>query len=253
MRELGWYPVQLFVVQQIVRFMNKLWGMHERTLARRALQESWELYLLDDCRENWCAKLHVFMESAGIQPAGYLPGVAVPIPVYDERTVLRNLRAACHQVFLTSGLPPKVAAYHADFGSEFADRWGRAAYLNLPLSLHKLRVLARFRLSCHHLLIEVGRWHGVPSDACICPLCSSGAVQDEHHVLFRCHALHHVRQRYPRLFATQHQFTHIRALFNVANLDDWLHVACDLYRFFVEVGGIYQPLHLPTVAQPAPE
>jgi hypothetical protein len=110
-RELGWYPLQIYVAQQLVRFMNRLWGMPDNTIARRALLEMWHDYLLDECNDNWCARVHIFLQAAGIAPEGSLPGVALDIPVYDERNVVAALRAACHKVYLSPGLPPKLAAY----------------------------------------------------------------------------------------------------------------------------------------------
>jgi hypothetical protein len=242
-RELGWYPLQIYVAQQLVRFMNRLWSMPDNTIARIALLEMWHDYLLDDCTDNWCARVHMFLQAAGIDPDGSLPGAALDIPVYDERKVVAALRATCHKVFLCPGLPPKLAAYHADFGDVLTlhgGKWKRARYLELPLALHKLRVLARLRLSCHHLAVETGRWRGVPIDGRSCTLCGTGAVQDEHHVLFRCPALIQARLAFPVLFGVGAEaFSHVRMLFSPV-ATDFAHVARELVRFFQLVGGIYQ-------------
>lgn len=138
-----------------------------------------------------------------------------------------------------------MAAYHADFGSvidvgAMRRGWARPAYMALPLPLRKLRLLTRFRLSCHHLAVETGRWAGVDIDQRVCTLCRNGAVQDEHHILFFCHALDNVRTKYPLLFGGR--FTHVRQMFDFSQLHDWKNVARDLCRFLDEVGGVYQPL-----------
>jgi hypothetical protein len=124
-RELGWYPVQIFVVQQLIRFMNKLWDMPDSTLARRALHESWTSYLLDDCHDNWAAKLHTFLQAAGVQPVGIVQGT-VGVPRYSENLVVAHLQEACHTVFLQPCLGPKLAAYHADFGDALTVMHGKS-------------------------------------------------------------------------------------------------------------------------------
>ncbi len=246
-RELGWYPIQIFVVQQLVRFMNKLWDMPDSTLARRALHESWNAYLLDDCRDNWAAKLHTFLQAAGVQHVGVVPGT-VGVPLYNEHMVVARLQQHCHTVFLQPGLSPKLAAYHADFGDALSlhGKWCRAQYLRLPIGLQKLRLLARFRLSCHHLAIETGRWRGVAADDCVCTLCGTGAVQDEHHVLFRCPALSDARMQFSVLFGDDQSFTHVRSFFTPGHGHDLVHVVRQLCSFLQHVGGIYHPIRVTT-------
>jgi hypothetical protein len=247
-RELGWYPIQIFVVQQLIRFMNKLWDMPDSTLARRALHESWMSYLLDDCQDNWAAKLHTFLQDAGVPSVGVVQGT-VGIPRYNESLAVAHLQGICHGVFLQPGLTPKLAAYHADFGDALTmsrGTWDRAPYLGLPIALHKLRLLARFRLSCHHLAVEVGRWRGVDIDDCVCTLCGTGAVQDEHHVLFRCPALSAARSQYPVLFGDDQLFTHVRSLFTPTHRHALVHVMRQLCSFLDQVGGIYHPLRVTT-------
>lgn len=243
LRELGWYPLQVYVARQLVRFMNRLWAMPRATLARQAMLEAWRCFFAG-CRDGWCARVHDFLHKAGIPPVGFLPDDN-RVPVYDEWVVHNTLRVFCHQAYLAPNLPSKMAAYHADFGSvidvgAMRRGWARPAYMALPLPLRKLRLLTRFRLSCHHLAVETGRWAGVDIDQRVCTLCRNGAVQDEHHILFFCHALDNVRTKYPLLFGGR--FTHVRQMFDFSQLHDWKNVARDLCRFLDEVGGVYQPL-----------
>jgi hypothetical protein len=57
------------------------------------------------------------------------------------------------------------------------------------------QAMARFRISCHGLGIETGRWGRtrIPRELRICEHCSSGKVDDEAHILFDCAA--HASQR----------------------------------------------------------
>ena len=58
----------------------------------------------------------------------------------------------------------------------------------------------RFRLGCHNLPIDSGRQQGIPRDQRICTRCSLTLVGDEHHLLFTCPAVEHVRQQFRHLF-----------------------------------------------------
>jgi exonuclease III len=73
-----------------------------------------------------------------------------------------------------------------------------ALKLNLPNST--LRTFMRFRLGCHDLPIDKGRQQGIPRDQRICTRCSLELVGDEHHLLFTCPAVQHVRQQFMHLF-----------------------------------------------------
>jgi hypothetical protein len=50
--------------------------------------------------------------------------------------------------------------------------------------------MARFRISCHGLRIETGRWGRppIPRELRFCNHCASGVVDDESHLLFDCSA-----------------------------------------------------------------
>jgi hypothetical protein len=248
LRELGWYPLQVYVARQLVRFMNKLWSMPAPTLARRAMLEAWQDFLDGHCPDGWCARLQTFLLAAGIPPKGHLQEDD-RIPHYDDNMVLETLRRACHQVFLLPGMPSKLAAYHTDFAAPLDARaqlvgWRRAVHFDMPISLHKLKLLVRFRLSCHHLAVETGRWLSVHIDHRRCHLCALGAVQDEHHVLFVCPTFQPVRNKYPVLFGNG-RFSHVRQLMDFSSMHDWRVVARDLCRFLHDIGGIYSPLLAP--------
>jgi hypothetical protein len=249
-RELGMYPLQIFIARQLVRFINKLWNMPETTWARQAMLEAWVLYRTCG-HENWCARLDTFFASMGIQPSQLVHGGVLPL--YVDGDVELQLRQKCHTVFLTPGLPSKLASYHTQFATDIPllegtrkRGWPRALYLSLPIPADRLRLLARFRLGCHHLAVETGRWTGVVIDDRKCNLCEASTVQDEHHVLFVCPALHDARLQFPRLFGSD-RFTFVQKLFmvNPHTDEDWLLVVRDTCRYLEVIGGIYKPIVSP--------
>eukprot|EP00884_Botryococcus_braunii_P023249 jgi/Botrbrau1/9608/Bobra.106_2s0029.1 len=76
----------------------------------------------------------------------------------------------------------------------------RKSALKLHLPNGTLRTFMRFRLGCHDLPIDKGRQQGIPRDQRICTRCSLELVGDEHHLLFTCPAVQHVRQQFMHLF-----------------------------------------------------
>jgi hypothetical protein len=76
----------------------------------------------------------------------------------------------------------------------------RKSALTLQLPDRVLRAFLRFRLGCHNLPIDQGRQQGLPRGQRICTRCSLDVVGDEHHLLFTCPAVQHVRQQFLHLF-----------------------------------------------------
>lgn len=59
-------------------------------------------------------------------------------------------------------------------------------YFKLMRNFELRRSICKFRVSSHHLQIELGRYQGIPRHQRLCQQCSSGEVEDEIHFLFKC-------------------------------------------------------------------
>ena len=66
-------------------------------------------------------------------------------------------------------------------------------YLCVVNNFEQRRTITKFRISAHRLMIEQGRYLGIPSDNRICLKCSSNEVEDEQHFLFSCPK--HIQER----------------------------------------------------------
>ncbi len=55
-------------------------------------------------------------------------------------------------------------------------------YLRAPISMKLRHIIARYRLSSHHLEVEEGRWKGVKRRDRVCTLCDRGSIENEYHV-----------------------------------------------------------------------
>ena len=93
----------------------------------------------------------------------------------------------------------ELTTYAAWFAQPLQER---AAYVHQSERVHPLHLcsLIRFRTGSHWLRVVSVRWRGVPREQRGCPLCSSGSVQDEMHMVFECPAFVCARQRHQQLF-----------------------------------------------------
>ena len=75
-------------------------------------------------------------------------------------------------------------------------------YLDIPMSLSRLRLLMQFRMGPHSLPVEQGRLARpmVPRQLRRCMLCSTHAIGDERHYVFDCPHFRHIRPHFRSLF-----------------------------------------------------
>ena len=83
------------------------------------------------------------------------------------------------------------------------DTYSMAPYLRAVGGWRQRKRLAQLRTGSHWLGVESGRSGSarVPRDQRICQRCSSGEVDDEGHMIFRCSALSAQRRRHAQMFS----------------------------------------------------
>ena len=224
--ELGAKPYHFYWIKALVRFQESILQSNSPVLvdvARAdALMAADALPDGQRCTTCWSAELAEALESIGVtaglaaqgttwadkvkQGAPLACGTAIldaTLAAYD-RLAWRECSSAHNQV-RSPDLPPgvgrKFLTYSAYFKPTQSDQV--PAYLRLNHALHKqIRKLARFRLSCHKLHIELGRHRNPPTpwEARTCTRCSAAhlstlscAVDDEHHMIFECEKFTHLR------------------------------------------------------------
>ena len=80
--------------------------------------------------------------------------------------------------------------------------------------------ISRWRLSCHKLYIETGRYKNVDRAARLCIICQ--VLEDEFHALFKCHGHIHIRREYESLLS---KYNSIQKLFNPIDSHDLIEVS----------------------------
>ena len=76
----------------------------------------------------------------------------------------------------------------------FKSHFYREKYLSIVTNYEQRRSITKFRISCHKLKVETGRYCGIPCEERICTSCSLNEVEDEIHFLFRCPKYENERQ-----------------------------------------------------------
>jgi len=77
-------------------------------------------------------------------------------------------------------------------------------YLGAPISVKLRHIIARYRLSSHHLEVEEGRWKGVKRQDRVCTLCDSGSIENEYHVFIGCRWYQDIRVAHQILVSDLH-------------------------------------------------
>lgn len=77
-------------------------------------------------------------------------------------------------------------------------------YLRAPISMKLRQVIAKYRLSSHHLEVEEGRWKGIRRQDRVCRLCDSGSIENEYHVFIACRHYEELRIAHQILVSDLH-------------------------------------------------
>jgi hypothetical protein len=225
--ELGAKPYHYYWVKALVRFQGSIVRSNSSLLADVARADA---QLASDvlpdgrrCTTCWSAELAEALESIGAkaglaaQGTTWADQVRQGTPLACRPAILDATLAAydqlawrdcsnAHALVRSAQLPPGVGRKRLTYSAYFKPTQPDQvpAYLRLDHALHKqIRKLARFRLSCHKLRIELGR-HARPQriawSARTCTRCSAAhlatlscPIDDEHHMIFECEKFAHLR------------------------------------------------------------
>jgi hypothetical protein len=252
-RELGEYPLMLFIARQCVRFYRKiLLDFPKGTWARVAMVDAWRMYVLHEGTSGtWFDMLIPFFETVGVGHSSVTDHPEHPVWLYDEREVEDRILEFCHQVFLRESPSTKQLWYHSRFAHPIppSGHWPQAAYLNLPVDASKLALLARLRLRNHYLKIETSTWGSrrrgreAGSDPEVvdnaCTVCGDHLVEDEDHYFFRCSRFMATRVSFPTVFQNEHITSLLELFLYDRSRPDWAAVLRDAIRFLTIVGCIF--------------
>jgi hypothetical protein len=218
LRELGEYPLHAMIAAKAVALWNKVMEMPRDSLVRIAMLQDRSLFECKGTRDCWFGRMHEYLSTIGCARMVSVDGS--PAMFFDRDRIVQVQRARCHDQFrrlrvsgTEDSIGTKMAKYHHTFAQSLpassVDSWGVHPYLCACLPYDAVTKLARFRLGCHFLQIEVGRWDkkkyvSRAERYCRRDGCKDQgmAVDNEFHAIFECGAFEAIRSAHSRLFAS---------------------------------------------------
>ncbi|KAK3097853.1 hypothetical protein FSP39_013826 [Pinctada imbricata] len=176
--ELGRHPLHYDILKQSFVYFHRLNSLGSSfPLLKAAFNSSYSNYLAN--KPSWYGSV-TFLKSkvSGMNNA--------------SSKSLNSFTQSCKQILkkqflqswesMRSNQDGKLCTYIT-----FKTNFGFEKYLQTLHNFDQRRRVTKFRLSAHKLLIETGRYKGIPRNERICDKCMLGEVEDECHFLFKCH------------------------------------------------------------------
>ena len=171
--EISQVPLRTFATSQILKYYNRLKLGSKNVLVQEVFQAICDstvnpfskfLTLIADCNvilptpsEKKMIKAHTQKSVSNLKDRMY--------DMWDNEILLNRKLVTFNNV--KESHDPDYYIYHID------DR-------------HARKYLASFRLSCHSLRIEVGRYKGTPRQERICECCDMSVIENEEHFMTTC-------------------------------------------------------------------
>lgn len=194
----GRLPIEYYGLIRTLRYIQKVRNMHEDRLPRQAwetckrpkknykskfLASGWMLDI-----KKWFAKWNMesFLEKEEM----------------DWKEVEKAFKASLWEKWALSTKKSKFEYYCQNImhynKDAFIDAEGTTqAYLTAPLTRVQRSNLGKIRMRSHSLALEKGAWAGIPKSERLCCICKDmHAIEDEEHVLLKCSAYAHIRDKF---------------------------------------------------------
>jgi Reverse transcriptase (RNA-dependent DNA polymerase) len=213
-REAGMYPVQHTCLKHMLQFLNRILQLDGQEYARIAMLEC----IADEAlggRQNWYSTLQSLLSHVSWGELIDSATIDVAIGRVEVDVCMTRWRDFYHRtVWHGMAADPRTAptrrvtlcTYHVWFATDLpsgGSHWIVAPCITAPnVSYPHLINLIQLRTSNHKLAIQQLRQvYPIPPRAeRTCPMCGSGAVQDECHMMFDCPALAQARLQYHSVF-----------------------------------------------------
>ena len=175
--ELGRFPVEIIVKKRLVMFWYKL-----ITGGNKLSSKIYKLIfkLQESGNFKWLKRIKSIFDDTGLSFIWLRQENCTVDRTWLKSVLTRRLQDQFIQTWFQEICDSSKGQFYAIFKQEFK----LEKYL-LSLSRKDSGFLCKFRTSNLKLPIEVGRWHGIPREDRLCPLCNSG-IGDEMHYLYNC-------------------------------------------------------------------
>ena len=176
--ELGKLPLIINVFKRVFKYITHLNSLPETTIAKQAFLISKDL----------CLQQKISFYGNAMDTIKNL-NLNEEIPILETITT-----KTLEEKYLTFWKHKLENSSKLTFYSTFKTDHKLEKYLEVIKDPYKRKCLSRFRVSNHSLQIEIGRYQKIPREERLCPICNSGEVESETHLLLSCKAYEHSRE-----------------------------------------------------------
>jgi hypothetical protein len=213
--EFGRYPLRCSWQRTVYAFWRRVMRLAtggSRVMLAAAVKDNMQLAAAQRVagtpveRQSWAGKMVALLEKYGVT-TDLTAGPSVPTTFESE---IEGSAREEHLLAIRGDTGTRMTTYRstirgwADAASVTASAYKMQPYLNHLMPPRRRVAMARLHTSCHDLRVEVERHQAIhpPRDSRTCRLCNSGAVEDEHHMIFDCAyaPLVELRESYNSLF-----------------------------------------------------
>jgi hypothetical protein len=176
--ELGKFPLLLPILKRLMKYIIHINSLPDVSLAKQAFLISKDLYLNN-------------------KPSFYSNAIHI-LKTYTVQTNDLNELELLSNSHIQSYLDIAKSKYTTfwqhnlnnssklSFYSTFKNEYKLEDYLIAIKKQLKRTTLSKFRISCHKLRIECGRYQNITREKRICEFCESGEIEDEYHFVLSC-------------------------------------------------------------------
>ena len=178
MSELGRHPLHYDILKQSFVYFHRLDNLgNSFPLLKAAFNSSYSNYISN--KPSWYGSI-TFLKSKVVG----LDKIKSP----SLSSYAQSCKRVLKEHFLKSWDSDKLSHCEGKLSTytTFKTNFGFENYLKILPYFEDRRRLTKFRLSAHKLLIETGRYKGIPRNERLCERCLLGEVEDECHFLFKC-------------------------------------------------------------------
>ena len=224
--ELGLYPLVIERQVRIVKYWLKLKSNESGNIILTSVYHS----MIDDMSNgatNWLSKVKHLLESNGFADTWIYRDSVISdrfIPVLRQRLM---------DMYLTNWREGMEVSSSLSLFRNLKYSYQPAPYLYKVLNKKYRNAISKLRLSSHPLLVETGRYTGVPREQRKCTLCELNDIEDEYHFVLRCSKYQTLRDVYiPRYYSRNPSMFKFITLLNCDKLKTLNNLAVYIIKAF---------------------
>ena len=184
--ELGRFPLLFPMLKRILNYIKSICQQPDSSIVKEAFHSSKELYM--NGKKSFYSNIVKTLKA-------HYPTLEEPIDLgnFIENEKINIILDNIKNNYISHWKQQITNSTKLSFYCKFKKKYELEQYLTTIKNPSQRRMLTKFRISNHKLLIEYGRYQNIPRDERHCKTCGTGAVEDEFHFAFECPSYSSIR------------------------------------------------------------